>query len=57
LSEAGLARSRNGALIEWTAPETRAPDGPARKGRRGTDRIARPYAHPYFWAGFIHTGL
>jgi CHAT domain-containing protein/tetratricopeptide (TPR) repeat protein len=20
-------------------------------------RLARPYAHPYFWAGFIHTGL
>jgi len=18
---------------------------------------ARPYAHPYFWAGFVHTGL
>lgn len=58
LSEAGLARSRNGALIEWTTPaETRAPDGPALKRRGGIDRIARPYAHPYFWAGFIHTGL
>ena len=53
LSEAGLKRSRNAALVEWAAPEaTRGAD----KGS-GASLRARPYAHPYFWAGFIYTGL
>jgi CHAT domain-containing protein len=55
LSADGLDRSRNRALIEWTkAPAKRA------KGKNTADAgrpVARPYAHPYFWAGFIHTGL
>jgi CHAT domain-containing protein/tetratricopeptide (TPR) repeat protein len=58
LSEAGLTRSRNSVLIEWgPTEETRGPDKPGEKRRAGADRVARPYAHPYFWAGFIHTGL
>jgi CHAT domain-containing protein len=55
LSEDGLMRSRNIALIEWIAPDaTRA--GGEKTPDRGK-RLARPYAHPYFWAGFIYTGL
>jgi CHAT domain-containing protein len=45
LSEAALKRSRNAALIVWIPAKGRA------------SRLARPYAHPYFWAGFIYTGL
>ena len=55
LSEEGLRRSRNNALIEWDAPYGSSGEGTKRSV--DTDRIARPYAHPYFWAGFIHTGL
>ncbi|HWE15768.1 MAG TPA: CHAT domain-containing protein [Hyphomicrobiaceae bacterium] len=55
LSEEGLARSHNRAAVEWIAPEgTRAADGKRTSAGR---RLARPYAHPYFWAGFIYTGL
>ena len=55
LSEEGLKRSRNAAIVEWSKIDemrsnktTSAPSGKP---------IARPYAHPYFWAGFIYTGL
>jgi len=53
LSEDGLKRSRNHAVIEWGKRETK---GDKRKPGAG-EKLARPYAHPYFWAGFIHTGL
>lgn len=53
LSLDGLRRSRNSVAVEWITPsrvrEANAPD-PAPEG-------ARPYAHPYFWAGYVHTGL
>jgi CHAT domain-containing protein len=55
LSAGGLRRSRNSALVEWVKP-----DATKTKGMKATAAgkpIARPYAHPYFWAGFIHTGL
>jgi CHAT domain-containing protein len=56
LSEEGLARSRNSALIEWIAPA--ATQDAAKKETVGAKkRIARPYAHPYYWAAFLHTGL
>jgi CHAT domain-containing protein len=56
LSEAALTRSRNAAAIDWITPagETRS----VNKTTSGNARpLARPYAHPYFWAGFIYTGL
>ena len=56
LSEEGLNRSRNRALVEWVEPEAKRAAG--KKETAGTaKRIARPYAHPFYWAGFIHTGL
>jgi CHAT domain-containing protein len=55
LSEEGLKRSRNNAAVEWSQPDV------ARSSDKSTTesaaRLARPYAHPYFWAGLIHTGL
>jgi CHAT domain-containing protein len=55
LSEAGLTRSRNAPAIEWVAPDAaRAASGRTSGAAR---RLARPYAHPYFWSGFIYTGL
>ena len=67
LSEDSLRRSRNAALVEWIAaePTPRAeaaapPAGPvpaAAKTAPAAGRLARPYAHPYYWAGFIYTGL
>jgi CHAT domain-containing protein/tetratricopeptide (TPR) repeat protein len=55
LSADGLRRSRNSALVEWVKPAAAKTKGkkPADAGKP----VARPYAHPYFWAGFIHTGL
>jgi CHAT domain-containing protein len=55
LSAEGLALSRNNALVEWTTPGARR--GPSKKNASDVNRIARPYAHPYFWGGFIYTGL
>jgi CHAT domain-containing protein len=55
LSADGLRRSRNSALVEWVKP---APTKTKGKKSAGAGKpVARPYAHPYFWAGFIHTGL
>jgi CHAT domain-containing protein len=64
LSAEVLRRSRNAALVEWVAAEPAragdSPDAPATdkvRASRRTMRLARPYAHPYYWAGFIYTGL
>jgi CHAT domain-containing protein len=52
LSAEGLRHSRNSAFVEWLLQEKKPASQPA-----PTTQLARPYAHPYFWAGFIHTGL
>jgi CHAT domain-containing protein/tetratricopeptide (TPR) repeat protein len=55
LSADGLRRSRNSALVEWVKPDATKTKG--MKAAAAGKPIARPYAHPYFWGGFIHTGL
>src|SRR5262249_24100232 len=57
LSEAGLRRPRKAPLVELAIAD---PPPAARKERASgekTVRVVRPYAHPYYWAGFIYTGL
>jgi CHAT domain-containing protein len=51
LSAEGLARSRSRAIVQWIGPAA------GHTATRSTKQLARPYAHPYWWAGFIHTGL
>ncbi len=46
LSAKGVDRSHSRALVEAQGTASVDPKVPA-----------RPYAHPYFWGGFIHTGL
>ena len=53
LTAEGLRRSRNSSAIQWITP-TR---GSERKPTEAAVEQARPFAHPYFWAGFVHTGL
>ena len=53
LSAAGMARSRNSGVVERI---TQRDQTDKTKSSRKAQR-ARPYAHPYFWAGFVHTGL
>ena len=55
LSEDGLKRSRSTAAVEWIAPGAARAMG--KKPADSESRLARPYAHPYFCAGFIYTGL
>jgi CHAT domain-containing protein len=58
LSVQGLKGSRNRMLVQWMAQN----DAPEKRRNQETnaDNIAttraRPYAHPYYWAGFIYTG-
>jgi CHAT domain-containing protein/tetratricopeptide (TPR) repeat protein len=56
LSAEGLTRSRSrAAAVEWVAGDP--PNAPRKRTARTAERLARPYAHPYYWAGFIYTGL
>jgi CHAT domain-containing protein/tetratricopeptide (TPR) repeat protein len=55
LSADGLRRARNRALVEWIGPG--APTGAGKPASPRASVLARPYAHPYYWAGFIYTGL
>jgi CHAT domain-containing protein/tetratricopeptide (TPR) repeat protein len=60
LSDDGLKRSRNAAAIQWQPPSEPVASGRGASVKTPTAASARrmrPYAHPYFWAGFIYTGL
>jgi CHAT domain-containing protein len=54
LSANGLRRARKAPPV-GTAPSPAA--GAREKTSGGTNGLSRPYAHPYYWAGFIYTGL
>jgi len=55
MSAENLKRGRNSAAVEWLAP--RSPGtGDATKEAPPSQTLARPFAHPYFWAGFVYTG-
>jgi len=54
LGAESLRRARNRALVEWIAPAAPGARKPASPDLSG---LARPYTHPYYWAGFIYTGL
>jgi CHAT domain-containing protein len=59
LSEEGLERSRNDAAIQWLPPSEGKPEH-VTAGKQApvtAKRLARPCAHPFYWAGFIYTGL
>jgi CHAT domain-containing protein len=55
LSAEALAHSRNREIVQWITRGARSVTNSAHNG--ATEQLARPYAHPLFWAGFIHTGL
>jgi len=61
LSAEGLTRSRNRALVQWIAqdakPKARETKPDSGNAAPTAKRIALPYAHPYYWAGFVYTGL
>jgi len=59
LSEEGLKRSRNAAVIQWLSPSEGEPERgtPGKRAPVTAKHQALPYAHPYYWAGFIYTGL
>lgn len=44
MSPEGLKASRSRGLMTWI-------------GNITSEAVARPYAHPYYWGGFIYTGL
>jgi len=52
MSADGLARGRYFNIVAWFSGKSAAPKGSAEAETR-----ARPYAHPYFWGGFVMTGL
>jgi CHAT domain-containing protein len=57
LSEESLKRSRNAATVEWLVRNGAESTRPKKATPHDAERLARPYAHPYFWAGFTYTGL
>jgi CHAT domain-containing protein len=54
VSPDGLKRGLNRDVVDWISPETtRSAQQPVGASPRA---VARPFAHPYFWGGFVHTG-
>jgi CHAT domain-containing protein len=60
LSAEGLKRQRNRALVQWMKGETPTTSNRKQRGNEtspdAVSALARPYSHPYYWAGFIYTG-
>jgi CHAT domain-containing protein/tetratricopeptide (TPR) repeat protein len=55
MSNDALARGRYSRLVRWDTDQSPPPSSnPATVTGKS---VARPYAHPFFWAGFIYTGL
>ena len=54
-AQSAALRDGDSTVVEWITRATQPVVGQPKGG--DTVPIARPYAHPYFWAGFIHTGL
>src|SRR5690606_24437089 len=54
MSAESLRRGRNSAAVEWLAPASSRVDDTTREAP--SQALARPFAHPYFWAGFVYTG-
>ena len=54
LSAESLRRGRNSSAVEWLAPASSRADNTAKEAP--PQPLARPFAHPYFWAGFVYTG-
>ncbi len=54
LGAEGLAQTRSKALAEWATRDGRASGASHSAELSDPDH---PYAHPYYWAGFIYTGL
>jgi len=54
VSPEALKRGPNRDAVDWVSPET------TRSAQQSTGprprALARPFAHPYFWGGFVHTG-
>lgn len=54
VSPEGMKRGPNRDTVDWTAIETTRSAQPQTGPRPSA--LARPFAHPYFWGGFVHTG-
>lgn len=55
MSAENLKRGRNSGAVEWLAPASSRMDSVAKEAPP-PQTLARPFAHPYFWAGFVYTG-
>jgi CHAT domain-containing protein len=56
----GPARSHNRRFVESASPDATQSESKIKLGAGNADRrtaVTQPYAHPYYWAGFILTGL
>ena len=57
LSATPAVAHRNRAAARQSARTTAAAAQDLGRSTAGAPELARPYSHPYFWAGFVHTGL